>query len=833
MKEEKNGGAWTSRGSAIVNRKLQIENMNDFKYAARMWFKRPGFTLAAVLTLALGIGSASAVFGLIHSVLLSPPPYYQPDRLVLLSPARHDGRPYNENCMIGDWLEWRNAGKAFQAPAIYHWTFGFLILPEGSESISGMVVSKDYFKTLGLHPQLGREFSDLEAAGSKSGPTAIMLGYELWQKKFNADPNILGKSVHISRIDTPLSVVGVMPPGVRFLPDPGNASEPNYDINARVDYWLATTPDETHPKNYAGNVVARLRADATLSEAQAEATAISARRARSDHDLDGLTATVHPLPEVLNHEGVRLLMPLMAAVALVFLIACGNVAALLLARGLQRQQEYAVRSALGAGRRRIFRQVLVESIVLSLVGGAFGMVLANGTVNVLKAIGGHAVPRSDSVQVGWPVFVFGFAAALTSAVIAGLLPALRASSQDPFQSLKGARASGGRAEHRLLGGVVTFQIALTFALLAGAALLIQTMNSLAKVRPGYDMENVLTMTVTCVQRDHFAAFHSETLRRVSALPGVKHAAFVWGLPLTGNKWGGEMEIVGQPGSPSLKDKMNLPLRSVTEDYFDALGVKLVDGRGFRPSDGSEALRVAVVNQALAERYFPKAYPLGRKLRFVGDTNQTIEVVGIVSNTRTEELSQSAEPEIYFPFWQSGAFSKHLIVRTVSDPMPLAATIRREIHDLDPTAAVEHFKTMTEIRGESLATRTFATRLLGGFSCVACVLALVGIYGVLSLSVRSRTKEIAVRVAIGAQQHEILRLVLSEGFRLIVVGLAIGVIAAVFLGRVLASFLFGVTPADPLTLAGVAFLFAAAALLACYVPARRATKVDPMVALRYE
>ncbi len=262
-----------------------------------------------------------------------------------------------------------------------------------------------------------------------------------------------------------------------------------------------------------------------------------------------------------------------------------------------------------------------------------------------------------------------------------------------------------------------------------------------------------------------------------ALPGVKHAAFVWGLPLTGNKWGGEMEIRGTARLPSLKDKMDLPLRSVTPDYFDALVVKLVDGRGFRASDSSDAApRVAMVNQALAERYFPKTDPLGKKLRFVGNTNQTIEVVGIVSNTRTEALSQSAEPEIYFPFWQSGAFSKHLIVRTASDPQPLAAAIRREIHDIDPTAAVEHFKTMAEIRGESLAPRTFAMRLLGGFSFVASVLALVGIYGVLSLSVRSRTKEIAVRVAIGAQRHEILRLVLREGFRLIVTGPAVGVIA---------------------------------------------------------
>jgi predicted permease len=381
--------------------------------------------------------------------------------------------------------------------------------------------------------------------------------------------------------------------------------------------------------------------------------------------------------------------------------------------------------------------------------------------------------------------------------------------------------------------VTVLQTALTLALLVGGALLIRTVHNLARVRPGYDTENILAMTVTSVERDHWKEFHTRALERVAALPGVKHAAFVWGLPLTGNKWNGDMEIVGQATSSKLEDKIHLPLRSITPDYFEAMGIRLASGRGFSPSDNSDAPPVAVINEALAQRYFPGADPVGRKMRFAGDTNRTIEVVGIVSNTRTEALSEQASPEIYFPFWQSGAFSKHLIVRSTGDPHPLIAMIRQELHTIEPTASVEHFKTMQDIRRDSVAPRTFAMRLLLGFAIIASVLALVGIYGVLSLSVGSRTKEIAVRIAIGAQRLQILRLVVGEGFRLVLLGLVLGAIVTAFLGRLLATFLFGVTPTDPLALAAAALGFTTVALIACWLPAHRAIKVDPIEALRCE
>jgi len=807
--------------------------MHDLKFAFRQLAKSPGFTVVAVLTLALGIGSSSAMFGLIRGVLLSPPPYARPDRLILISTARTDGQPYKRGCTIGQWSDWRKGNKTLQDLSLYVWTFNFLILPEGSESLEGMYVTRNYFDVLGLKPLLGRQFTESEAARPGSGPSAIIIGYDLWQRRFNGDRNILGKTIHISRNPDALPIIGVMPPQVRFLPDPGTSSEPNYDLNARVDFWLCAIPDETKPKDDGWNVVGRLREGATLAGAQAEFNTLAARQAANDRDLEGITAVVQPVQDELNREGRRLLVPLSCAVALVFLVACGNVSGLLLARGLRRQPEYAVRCALGAGRRRLFRQVLTESLAVAVLGACLGAVLAMTAINLLKLVGARAVPRLDAVTIGWPVFAFCLGVAVVAGGFAGLLPAWRASRQAPFQSLKSSRSGTGRAERRLLGTVAMLQTGLTMALLVGAALLIRTAHNLSSVRPGYQTENVLAMTVTMVQRDHWKEFHTLALDRVSALPGVKQAAFVWGLPLTGNKWTGTMEIVGQPVVDPLKDRLLLPLRSVTPDYFDALGMRLVNGRGFRASDDDKAPSVAVINEALAARYFPALNPIGRQMRFAGDTNRVIEIVGVLGDTRTEDLSQQADPEIYFPFWQSGAFSKHLLVRTAADPRPLAAMVRREIHAIDPTAAVEHIQTMEDIRRDSVASRTFAMRLLVAFSVVASVLALVGIYGVLSLSVGSRTKEIAVRVAIGAQRSEILRLILGDGLRLVGLGLALGAVVALCLGNLLATFLFQVKPTDPVTLVSVAVLFAAVALLACWLPARRATRIDPMEALRDE
>ncbi len=803
--------------------------MNDLRFALRQLLKNPGFTAVAVLTLALGIGATSTVFSLIQGVLLTPPPYREPDRLVLINPARVDGQRYTRGWSAVQWLEWQKESKAIEALAAYGWTFNFLVLPDGSQSIEGMRVAPDYFKVLGLQPALGRAFDDSDIQADTA--TTVILGHDLWQRRFNGDPNIVGQTVQISRSRGRHTVVGVMPPDVRFLPSPNVAQEPNYNVDAKVDYWL--------PARISGNlksinayVVGRLRPGVTLSEAQAEIAAMTDRQARADRDFEGIAAKVQPLAAQMNQEGRRLLLPVAGAVALVFLIACGNAAGLLLARGLQRQHEYALRAALGAQSFQLCRPILLESVLLALLGGVLGMGLASVSVDALKLLAGPAIPRLDAVRLGWPVLLFCLGAALLAGLGAGLLPAWRSLRRDPANELKaGSRtASVGRAERRLLGSVAAAQIALTLALLVGASLLIQTVRSLAHIRPGYDTQNVLTMSVTSVGTNA-VAFHRLAVERVAQLPGVKSAAFGWGVPLTGNRWDVGFEIDGQPESTLEKDRLVLPTRSVTPDYFSTVGLTLVEGRTFRDTDADPAPRAAIINQAAAERFFPGGSAVGRKLRFPGNRTNLIEIVGVLANARTGALTDAAEAEVYVSFWQMSAFSKHLVLRTQSDPRGLATTVQKELRAIDPTVSVENVKTLEEIRDESVASRIFAMNLLGGFALAACLLAAVGIYGVLSLAAGSRQTEIAIRTAVGAQRQDVFRLMLSDGMKLAALGIAVGVVVALVLAAALKTYLFGISPADPLTLVSMVLIVFAMTLLTGWIPARRATLVDPLVALK--
>jgi putative ABC transport system permease protein len=807
--------------------------MDDLRYAFRQLRTHPTFAAVAIATLAVGIGAAAAMFGLIQGVLLSPPPYAAPDRLVLVTPVRVDGQPYDRSPTTGQWLAWRQA-RTIERTAIYGWTFNFLVKGDGSRSLGGMNVSRNWFDVVGVRPLLGRTFTANEAARPGVAPTAIILGYDLWQREFQGDPGILGKPVTISRMPAPLPVIGVMPPGLRFLPDPGAAAEPNYDIDAKVDFWLGVTPDETRPERGTGNIIARLAQGATAADAQAEIAAMSGAIAATDARLAGLTATATPVRSVLNRDGERLLVPLFGAVGLLFLIACANVSGLLVARGLQRQQEYGTRAAIGAGRARLFRLVLIEAISIALTAAVLGAGLAYGIVAVLKNIGGHAVPRADAITVGWPVLLFGVGAALVAGIVAGVLPAVRASWGDRFTLLKGSRTTAGRAERRLLAGVAAVQVVLTVSLLAGAALLLRTARNLDRVHPGYETERILATTVTHVgARDQGRAFHEQALERVAAIPGVRHVAFAWGLPLTGNSWPAELEVTGRAAASSaIVDRISLPLRSVTEDYFAVMSMRLVDGRVFLPTDTEGAPRVGIVNRAFVRQHLGEGVALGRQLRFRGD-DKPITIVGVLDDTRTERLRERPEPELYLPFRQNGAFSKHLVVRAAGDPLQLAPQVRAALRALQPTVAVERVTTMAEIRRASTAAPTFALRLLAGFAIVATLLAAVGLYGVLSLSVGARTKELAVRQAIGARRHQVIALVLGEGARLVVVGVVGGVAGALLVGRLLQALLFDVSPTDPVSLGGAALAFAGVAALACLVPAWRAGRGDVSAALRQD
>ncbi len=806
----------------------------DLRLAARALAKQPAFAALAILTLALGIGSTSSMFSVMHGVLLTPTPYPKPEQIVLVSPAKLSGAQMTNTVTVGQWLELQKSAPSLTALAGYDWHFGFLLSDDRSDSVQGMTVSPEYFNVIGLAPVLGRTFTAADIPAPNTPNTTIILGHRLWQDRFGGDPNILGKKLNFSRSRAPYTVVGVMPPGVRFLPTPNVASEPNYNVDAEINYWMPIGSfDPAQPNRGFTNVVARLRADATVEQAQAEIAALAVRQAQAIPQLEGITLRAKSINDELNREARRLLWPLFGAVALVFLIACGNVAGLLLARGFQRQQEYVVRSALGARRSQLFRQAFADSLMLALPGGLLGIGLAFALIRSLKLIGAYAIPRLDAVILGWPTLAFCVVAAILAAILAGFVPAWHATRANSADGLKGTRtSSAGRTERRFLGCAAILQTALTLVLLVGAGLLVRTVANLTHLRPGYDTEHVLALSVTMPDPAKSDDFHQQALLRIAALPGVKHAAFGWGVPLTGNNWWSPIKIEGQPETGKLKDNALVPLRSVTPDYFAALGFRLVSGRSFRASDDRKAPAVALVNEALATKYFGTSPAIGQKFTFPG-RDGAIEIVGVLADTRTGSLLQKPSPEIYLCFWQNGAFSKHLIVQSEGDPKTMSTAVQRELKAIDPTAAVDHIKTLEEIRGDSVAAQTFAMRLLVGFSVVGLVLALVGIYGVLSLSVNSRQREIAIRIAIGAQGNTVLGLVLSEGLRLMLIGVVIGTALAFAVARVLKSYLYGVEPTDPLTFVAVAVLFVLVALIACYFPARRATTVDPMVALRQE
>lgn len=797
-------------------------------HAGRRLVRDSGFAVLAVIMLSLGIASTTAIFSLISGVLLTPPPYEDPEELVLVSTARADNRDeagiFNWPEQL--WEEWLADNESFESLAGYRWGFSFLVSNDGSEALEGMMVSEGYFSVVGVSPELGRAFLDSDSDGTEN--PAIILSHELWTQRFNSDPGIIGETVQLSRMPA-ATVVGVMPPDIRFLPSPSVASEPNYDLYAKVDYWLPIPP--AMRESPAWNVIARLRPGVSISEAEAEITVLLARYAETVPEIEGLGARLDPLISILNADAEALLLPLLAAAALVLLIACGNATALLLIRGLQRQHEYGLRTAIGAGRGRTFGLVLGESVVLALLSAVIGIALAFTLVRLFMAASGDAVPRLDDVTTGWPVFGFGLVAALVACVVAGLVPAIRAARLNPVDALRlgGQKSSDGQAQRRLLGTVVVGQTALTLALLVGAGLLIRTMYNLDALQPGYDTRNLLTMSVTAVSGEQ--QFHELALERVTSLPAVEAAAFAWGVPLTGNAWPARIDIEGYDPPDPTDAVVALPLRSVTGGYFDMLNQPVLVGRDFRTSDRQGAPPVAIVNETFVERYLGGGNAIGKGIRPAGSDNPPFEIIGVIGDGRTNDLTMAAEPEVYLSLWQAGAFSKHLVVRSMASREVVANGVRAALRDIAPTVAIENIKTLDEIRGESLASRNFAMQLLIGFAVIACVLTLGGVYSVLSLSVAARRREIAIRSAVGAERGKILNLVMRQGLKMILVGAAAGVLVSIAVSRLLQTWLFGVDAIDPATMLGATVLFVVVALIACWAPAHRASTIAPVEALR--
>src|SRR5262245_28060473 len=557
-----------------------MSGINEYvRRCIRFLRREPGFAAQATLILALGIGATAGVFSLIQGALLQPPPYSDPGELVLIRTIGTENRPglSNDAWAAAQWEEWEAAADTIESAAAYSWTFNFLVLEDGSQSQEGMWVSPNYFSVIGVEPAVGRVFVASDAADN----SGIVLGYDLWQREFRGDPAIVGQTVRLSRMP-PRTVLGVMPPGLRFLPTPAASAEPNYDLNSKVDFWLpisipqnATVQQLNAPR---WNVVARLSDGATPGDAEKELAVITARQAEATPAWKVVAPRVEPLSGVLNAAGERILLPLLAAAALVLLISCGNAAALLLVRGLQRQHEYGVRGAMGAGRANLFNHVIGESLSLALIGGIVGVLLALGVVALFKSLAGVAIPRLDEVAIGWPIVAFGLGASLLACVLAGLVPAWLAAKLDPAQALRDAEAksTAAPAQRRVLGGVLVFQMALTMALLVGAGLLTRTMYNLSTVQPGFDTRNIVAMTVTAVSGNLFD-FHERARERVAELPGIEGAAFAWGVPLTGNSWPGAFEVEGYT-PPGESNAVALQTRAVTAGYFSLLGQSIEEGR---------------------------------------------------------------------------------------------------------------------------------------------------------------------------------------------------------------------------------------------------------------
>jgi len=795
--------------------------IQDLRYAARTLAKSPGFTLAAVLMLALGIGASSAMFSVINAVLLRPLPYSQSDRLV--SVAQTGSGPFASG-VVGHptFFEWRRDGKSFSHLAAYTWFAANLVGPAGPLEVTGARVSSAFFGALGARPLLGRAFNASEEGPGSAG--TVVLGEALWHRTFHGDSGALGQVVRLD--GTPYTVVGVMPATFRY---PRSA-----------EYWIPLGLAEVAPADgliMFVNVLGRLRPGVSLAQARADLTTLL-RRTDSERRPEerGAQATVVSLHERLYGSGRPALLVLAGAVGFLLLVACANVAGLLLARGAAREREFAIRAALGAGRWRIGRLLLVESVLLALAGGAAGLLVPAWGIGLFTSLAPQAVGATEGIHSDAAVLVATAGCALVTGVLFGLAPAFAASRTSLADTLKsGAPQSGARHSH-LRRALVAAELAIALVLLAGAGLLTRSFLRFVAIDPGFRPDHVLAVTLRLPRAKYptaeaRAAFFGQVLERAGALSGVRSSALAAALPLYG------FVMLGPAGigdtAPAIDASTLAAFNAVTPGYFRTLGVSLLRGRSFTDADVRGAQPVAVVNQAFAQARLRGADPIGTRLFLRGHPEEHPVIVGVVADVRQVGDNVEATPEIFLPLSQSGDAPNFLSLGTVGSPLALAGAVRQVVLDLDPEQPVSEMSDLRQIFEETAAPRRLRAALLGTFAGVALLLAALGLFGVMAYLVAQRTREIGVRMALGAEPSDVLRLVVLEGARLVGVGVAIGLAAAVALTRVLRGLLFRVGATDLTTFAVVSLALAAVALLACYVPARRAANVDPVVTLKSE
>jgi putative ABC transport system permease protein len=806
--------------------------VSDLRYGVRMLLRNRGVTVAAIFALALGIGANTAIFSVVNAVLLRPLPYRDSSKLMMVWELFRGTQ--RAGVTAPDFVDWRDQNKSFEELAASANANFNLTGRDEPVRLSGARVSFNYFRALGVEPEIGRTFSrDEDQPGNNH---VVLLSEGLWRERFGADSKVLGQTVSLE--GETYEVVGVMPATLRL----GAGS-------AQLWVPLALTPENLKSTgSHRYRVTARLKSGITREQAEAEMKSIAAgivpKRPWSNTNI---SAQVVPLQEQLLGGDTRSsLLILMGAVGLVLLIACANVANLLLARAAAREREIAIRVAMGAGRWRILRQLLTESVVLSFVGGAFGLLLAWWGVGLLISVMPASLPRLGQVSIDANVLAFTLGVAVIAGILFGLAPGLQGSRTDLNNSLKegGRGTTTGFGQHRVRRALVVLEIAVALTLLIGGGLLMRSFIELQGVKPGFRPDHLLTMQVALPesrygQPPQVVSFYDQVLERAAGVAGVEGAALASQIPL--GESGGNLAIAfeGRP-KPAQGEFISTFYHAVSPSYFRVLGIPFVRGREFTAQDRAGGVRVGIINQTFVQKHFAGIEPIGKRFTLDDGETMPVEVIGVVGDIKQFGLDSDPQPELFVPFaqappllWQWQNRSMNLIARTQANPSSLTAAMRSAIWAVDRDLPVFHVTTMEQMLDESVASQAVFMRLFGAFALVALMLASVGIYGVISYLVTERTHEIGVRMALGAQRSDILRLVVGQGMRLAGLGVAIGLVGSYWLGRALTAQLFGVRPTDPITFVGVSLLLGTVAAAACYIPARRATRVDPMIALRYE
>jgi predicted permease len=811
-----------------------IENfLQDVRYGLRQLRRSPGFTMVAILTLALGIGANTAIFSVVYAVLLKPLPFRSPGQLVRVFEANDRAGIPAEGCSYSEFQEWQRQNHVFNGMAAVN-GHELTLTGRGEPSVVRVGdVTADFFTVLGVAPQMGRAF--LPEDDEQGAAPVVVISDGLWRSHFGANPDLVGRTIDLDK--RPFTVVGVMPPNFRFSLD-GRGGQ----------LWIPIVQDPLfgplakRPNGDFFTALARLKPEVSAAQGRAKMEALGNRLMQQYHPGDnGRTIRIASLREAVTGDASAPLLVLLAAVGLVLLIACANVANLLLARATSRAKEFAVRAALGAGRTRILRQLLTESIVLGLLGAALGTGLAYWGVQGLSGLLPTSFPRAESIRVDGSVLAFALLLSLGASLLFGVAPALFAADPRLQTTLQESAAwSGeGKVRRRARNFLVVAEVALAMVLLVGAGLLIRSFAALMSVNPGFNTRQLLKAEVSLPRFQYstprqWITFLNEVLARIQAEPDLRDAAVAVPLPLTDDIVNLGFSIANGPPLPAGTSN-TADYVSVSPEYFRVARIPLLRGRYFSEHDSMSTPRVAIISEELARIYFPHRDPLGQQLifGFPPDSDVKREIVGVVGDVRDAALNKTPGPMMYVPFTQAPFWGVCLVIKTSSNASAAAHAIRLKVHEVDPDLPVTYIQWMSEVVDASLGQARLRTWLLGLFGAMALTLAAAGIFGVLSYSVSRRTHEFGIRMALGASESEILRLVLNEALRLALAGVAAGIAVALGLTRLISSLLFGVRPTDPATLIVLPLLLTGAALFAAYLPARRATKVDPMVALRYE